>query len=91
MKRKKRKLKDCQQDAMSVLTYLLAEAYETGKDFHYRLRLPYGPKKSEDGMIAQVEIVVDFSVYFDGELSDERNESERVTKFKITGPDKGKH
>lgn len=82
MKRKSRRLKELSAEALALLEYLIAESYESGKEMHYRLRLPYGPDK--------VEYVIDFSVYFDGELIKEQpNEPNRV--FKITGPDKGRH
>ena len=77
-KRTKRKI--AQTEAVALLEYLLAEVYATGEDKHYRLRLPYGKDK--------VELVVDISVYFDGELQDE---SEPTNKFKIAGPAKKRH
>jgi hypothetical protein len=83
-KRKNRRLKAASNEATALLDYLLAEAYETGKEKHYRLKLPYSHK---DGQ--QVEFVIELSVYFDGELKDERNEDGQ--KFRITGPGPDKH
>jgi hypothetical protein len=57
---------------------------------HYRLRLPYGSANENEKMQKEVELVVDLSVYFDGEMNDERSE-ERTITFKITGPDKDRH
>lgn len=77
-KRTKRRV--VQTEAVALLEYLLAEVHATGDEKHYRLRLPYGEDK--------VELVVDISVYFDGELQDE---SEPANKFKIAGPNKKRH
>jgi hypothetical protein len=79
-KRKKRSLKGTQIETVALLEYLLAEVYSTGEEKHYRLRMPYGPDA--------VELVVDLSVYYDGELQDD---SEPSNKFKITGPNKKRH
>jgi hypothetical protein len=82
MKRKKRKLKAAQQETLALLEYLLAEAFESGSEKHYRLKMPYGHQPDN-----QVQFIVDISVYFDGELSDESGSK----KFRITGPDKASH
>lgn len=79
-KRTKRKLKGAQTEAIALLEYMLAEVYSTGDEKHYRLRIPYGNDK--------VELIVDISVYHDGELQDD---SEPSNKFKITGPNKKRH
>lgn len=79
MKRKARALKNAQLELMALIDFILAEAYEAQKDFHYRLSFPYGAEK-------QVRYVVDLSVYYDGELSDESG-----TKFKVSGPRKKRH
>lgn len=89
MKRRTLRLKAIQQEAIALLEYLMAESFASGVDKHYRLKVPYGPSKPEDGMEKQVEMIIDISVYFDGELSDTRNEDE-PRKFKISGPDKGR-
>lgn len=91
MKRKSRRLTNIQREASAVLAFVLAEAYARGQDIHYRLRVPYGPTQNNDGQKLSTEMIVDFSVYFDGELSDARNEAEPEKRFKITSPDKGKH
>jgi hypothetical protein len=69
-----------QTEAVALFEYLIAEVHASGEDKHYRLRLPYGPDK--------VELVIDISVYYDGELQDE---SEPANKFKIAGPAKKRH
>lgn len=79
MKRNKRKLKAYQTELIALIEYMFAEAYESGKEKHYRLKIPYGPDS--------VELVLDLSVYFDGELTDD----DTGTKFKITGPAKKRH
>lgn len=89
MKRRTLRLKAIQQEAIALFEYLIAESFASGADKHYRLKVPYGPTKPNDGMEKQVEMIIDISVYFDGELSDERDETESRT-FKITGPDKGR-
>lgn len=78
-KRKKRTLKNAQAEMIALLEYMMAEVYAGGEEKHYRLRMPY----SEDG----TEMVVDISVYADGELRDD----DSGTKFKITGPNKKRH
>lgn len=79
MKRKNRKLKAYQTELIALVEYMLTEAYEAGEEKHYRLKIPYGPDA--------VELILDMSVYFDGELKDEQSGS----KFRITGPDKKRH
>lgn len=78
-KRTKRKLKAYQTELIALIEYMLTEAYESGSEKHYRLKIPYGPD--------QLELVMDLSVYFDGELQDD----DSGRKFKITGPDKKSH
>lgn len=90
MKRKNRKLHKMQQEATALLDYLLAEAFFSNKEMHYRLKLPYGSIQPNDTMSKEVELVVEISVYFDGEMTDERDEANTRT-FKITGPNKGRH
>ena len=82
MRRKTRRLKGITQETIALLEYLLAESYEAQKEFHYRLRLPYGP-----GNRQKLEFIIDLSIYFDGELNDERTN----TKHKIAGPSKKRH
>lgn len=79
-KPKKKNLRSSQVETIALLEYLLAEVYESGEEKHYRLRMPYGPDT--------VELIVDLSVYYDGELQDD---SEPSNKFKITGPNKKRH
>lgn len=79
MKRSKRKLKTYQTELIALVEYMMAEAYEVGKEKHYRVKIPYGPDS--------VELVLDLSVYFDGELQDDNTGA----KFKIAGPDKKRH
>jgi hypothetical protein len=88
---KRRKLKLLQAEAVSLMEFLVAEAYARGKDMHYRFRMPYGNISKDDGLEQQSEIVIDLSIYFDGELSDAQLNPDSPTVFKITGPDKGKH
>lgn len=90
MKRKKKIIRDVQKETTALLEYLLAEAYARGQDMHYRLKVPYGPIKPNDKMEKAAELIVDISVYFDGDLNDERN-TEQPTRFKITGPNKDRH
>lgn len=78
-KRKKRTLKSAQAEMIALLEYMMAEVYAGGEEKHYRLRMPY----NEDG----TEMVVDISVYADGELRDD----DSGAKFKITGPNKKRH
>lgn len=78
-KRTNRRLKNFQTEAIALLDYMLAESYSTGKEYHYRLRIPYGPDK--------VELIADISVYFDGELADD---DEPKKRFKVSGPDKNR-
>lgn len=91
MKQKKRKvvkLKNIQEEATALFHAAIAEAFYRGENLQYRLRVPYGPIV-DDKMIAKTEIIVDFTIYFDGELYDE---SQRPSKtFKITGPVGSKH
>lgn len=82
MKRKKTKLKEIQAEAIALFEYLIAEAYESQKEKHYRLKVPYGHEPDK-----QVEFIIDFSVYFDGELTDEASNK----KFRVTGPNKRSH
>lgn len=88
-RRKTLKLKDLQTKAISVLDFLLAEAYARGEDIHYRLRIPYGAIQPGDGMLANAEMIVDFSIYFDGELHDESNP--KSEPIRIGGPFKASH
>lgn len=78
MKRKKKTLKSAQQELIALLEYMMAEVYAGGNEKHYRLRMPY------DG--TNTELVVDISVYADGELKDDNGR-----KYKITGPNKKRH
>jgi UDP-N-acetylglucosamine pyrophosphorylase len=82
-KRKNRRLKALNHEATALLDFLLAEAYESGKEKHYRLKLPYSHKDKQ-----QIQFVVEISVYFDGELVDE---SANGKTFRITGPATDKH
>lgn len=79
MKRNKRKLKAYQTELIALIEYMMAEAYTVGKEKHYRLKIPYGPDA--------VELVLDVSVYFDGELKND----DTGQKFKIAGPAKKRH
>lgn len=79
-KRKLRKLKGIQSETIALLEYLLAEAYNSSTEQHYRLKVPYEPH--------DVTFVIDLSIYFDGELTDDRDEQKQ---FKITGPNKKRH
>jgi hypothetical protein len=75
---KNRKLRKATQiEALSLLEYLLAEVFESNEEKHYRLKVPYH----------NAELVVDLSVYFDGELVDDSTS----TKFRISGPNKKRH
>jgi hypothetical protein len=82
MKRKTRRLKSIGHESLALLQYLIEESYASGKDLHYRLKIPYTQKGQPE-----VEFIVEFSVYYDKALT---TESENGTKreFKITGPDK---
>lgn len=78
MKRKKKTLKNAQQELIALLEYLLAEVYAGKSEKHYRLRVPYDD--------SSVELIVDLSVYYDGELYDDSGK-----RIKITGPAKKRH
>ena len=71
-----------QHEAVALLEFLVAECYATGTEQHYRIKFPY---EKDPG----VEFVVNFSIYFDGVVKDERD-PEHTKSFKVTGPDKGR-
>lgn len=88
--RKKRKLRKVQYELVSLVELLLAEAYWSHDEKHYRFKIPYGASDENEKVSPEALMVVDISVYFDGEVKDERED--RETKlFKITGPDKDRH
>lgn len=91
MKRTKKKLKAIQAELISLIEFMSSEAYFRGQDMHYRLKIPYPTVNANDEKIAETQMVIDISVYFDGEMSDAGNDDKKVRKFKITGPDKDRH
>ena len=74
-------------EALALLDYLLAESYAHGKDMHYRLKVPYGDINEVERLEPQAQLVVEISVYYDGEMTN----NERTREFKITGPNKNRH
>lgn len=87
-KKRTKKLKALQHEAIALLDYLVAESYAAGEPKAARIRMPYGKINEDEKQFLNAEMVVEISVYFDGELSDEREPEKR---FKITGPTKDRH
>ena len=85
---KRKKLRLTQTEALALLEYLVAESVASQKEFHYRLKVPYQTVTEHDQTHDSALLVIDFSIYFDGELYD-TNDPGR--KFKITGPNKDRH
>lgn len=82
------KLKNIQMEATALLHQALAKAFARGQNLQYRLKVPYGPIV-DDQMVPKTQMIVDFMVYFDGELYDATNEPTKT--FKITGPNRDRH
>lgn len=87
MRKKNRRLKALGHELMSKVDFLVQEAVATGEEKGYRVRLPY--RSVDRRSTADGEIVIDVSIYFDGEFNEESNEQGEV--FKITGPHKARH
>lgn len=88
MSQQKRRLRKIQHEVVSLVEYLLAEVYATGEEKKYRFKIPYGALKKDSEQISpNALIVVDMDVYFDGELTHEREER---TVFKVAGPYKNR-
>lgn len=83
MRRKTRRLKTIQHEALALFEYLIAESYELGKELHYRFRVPYGNKAGKE-----VEYIIDVSLYFDGDVNEQREDGK---KYKVASPNKKRH
>ena len=83
-----RRLNALGHEAMALVHQMVARAVVEKQGMAYRLKIPYNKIDPFD-RLNDGNLLIDVSVYYDGEFKEEPNEQRK--NFKVTGADKGRH